>query len=209
MKKGGDILSKNKKEPMNHNRIKEVRLEKHKTQKDLAKLLNVSEQAISYYEKARREPPLKSWVKLADYLGVPVSYLQGLSNINYDNKEERYEKYKVSHPKLDWEKADSSKTIVPIDMSDLQLMVRDDTLKNFEIISSAFLQMSDTLFPEQTKELKKKLSNMDEYRASDLVHYITLTFTLLLDDNSKRDKLISLLNDYDLELMDNDDTLPF
>ena len=57
MKKGGDILSKNKKEPMNHNRIKEVRLEKHKTQKDLAKLLNVSEQAISYYEKALREPP--------------------------------------------------------------------------------------------------------------------------------------------------------
>lgn len=209
MKKGGDILSKNKKEPMNHNRIKEVRLEKHKTQKDLAKLLNVSEQAISYYEKALREPPLKSWVKLADYLGVPVSYLQGLSNINYDNKKERYEKYKASHPKLDWEKTDSSKTIVPIDMSDLQLMVRDDTLKNFEIISSAFLQMSDTLFPEQTKELKKKLSNMDEYRASDLVHYITLTFTLLLDDSSKRDKLISLLNDYDLELMDNDDTLPF
>lgn len=80
MKKGGDILSKNKKEPMNHNRIKEVRLEKHKTQKDLAKLLNVSEQAISYYEKALREPSLKSWVKLADYLGVSISYLQGVDD---------------------------------------------------------------------------------------------------------------------------------
>lgn len=72
-------MPKNKKEPMNHNRIKEVRLKKHKTQKDLAELLNVSEQAISYYEKALREPPLKSWVKLADYLGVSIPYLQGVS----------------------------------------------------------------------------------------------------------------------------------
>lgn len=72
-------MSKNKKEPMNNNRIKEVRLAQHKTQKDLAKLLGVSEQAIAYYEKALREPPLASWVKMADYLDVSVPYLQGVS----------------------------------------------------------------------------------------------------------------------------------
>ncbi len=73
-------MSKNKNEPMNNNRIKEVRLSKHKTQKDLSKLLGVSEQAIAYYEKALREPPLRSWIKLANYLGVSVSYLQGISD---------------------------------------------------------------------------------------------------------------------------------
>lgn len=69
----------NKNTPMNGNRIKEIRLSQHKTQKDLAKLLNVSEQAIAYYEKALREPPLKTWVKLAKYFGVSVSYLTGVS----------------------------------------------------------------------------------------------------------------------------------
>lgn len=64
---------------MNNNRIKEIRLAQHKTQKDLAKLLGVSEQAIAYYEKAQREPSLKSWVKLADYLDVSTPYLQGIS----------------------------------------------------------------------------------------------------------------------------------
>ena len=72
-------MSQNKKAPMNNNRIKEVRLAQHKTQKDLAKLLGVSEQAIAYYEKALREPPLASWIKMADYLNVSVSYLQGIS----------------------------------------------------------------------------------------------------------------------------------
>lgn len=75
------VLSKNKKERMNNNRIKEIRLSQHKTQKDLAKLLGVSEQAIAYYEKALREPPLKTWLKLANFFNVPVSYLQGVSNI--------------------------------------------------------------------------------------------------------------------------------
>ena len=72
---------------MNNNRIKEVRLSKHKTQKDLAKLLGVSEQAIAYYEKALREPPLSSWVKMAEYLDVPTPYLQGVSGYTKDESD--------------------------------------------------------------------------------------------------------------------------
>lgn len=75
-----NIVAQSKKEPMNNNRIKEIRLKQHKTQKDLAKLLNVSEQAIAYYEKAMREPSLSTWVKLANYFNVPMSYLTGVSN---------------------------------------------------------------------------------------------------------------------------------
>lgn len=73
-------LGQGKKEPMNNNRIKEIRLKQHKTQKDLAKLLNVSEQAIAYYEKAMREPTLSTWLKLANYFNVPMSYLTGVSD---------------------------------------------------------------------------------------------------------------------------------
>lgn len=64
------------------NRIKELRVEKHKTQKEIAEFLNITEQALSYYERGLREPKLKTWQALANYFDVPVSYLTGLYNTN-------------------------------------------------------------------------------------------------------------------------------
>lgn len=64
-------------------RIKELRKEKNLSQKDLAKKLNISQQAISLYEKGNRELKLETWQKLADYFNVSVPYLQGLDQIWY------------------------------------------------------------------------------------------------------------------------------
>lgn len=61
------------------NRIKELRVEKHKTQKEIAKFLNITEQALSHYERGLREPKLKTWQALANYFDVSVPYLQGIS----------------------------------------------------------------------------------------------------------------------------------
>ena len=87
------------KQPKNRNRIKELRLEQHKTQKDLANYLNVTPQAIAYYEKGFREPPLKYWQKLSEFFNVPPSYLQGLSNNKNDWLENlpRYPIYKLKN----------------------------------------------------------------------------------------------------------------
>ena len=65
---------------LNHNRIKELRLQYKKTKRDLAKYLNVSEQAIAYYEQGKREPKIETWEKLASFFKVPPSYLMGLTN---------------------------------------------------------------------------------------------------------------------------------
>lgn len=59
------------------NRIKELRLNNNKTQKDLAKYLNVSKQAIAYYEQGKRNPKPENWQALADYFNVSVPYLRG------------------------------------------------------------------------------------------------------------------------------------
>ena len=65
------------KEALNHNRINELRLNNNKTQKDIADYLGLTEQAIAYYEKGKRNPKPETWQALADFFGVSVPYLQG------------------------------------------------------------------------------------------------------------------------------------
>ena len=69
-----------KEAPANRNRIKQLRLERHKTQKEIGKAIGLSDRAIAHYEKGIREPKLETWFKLSDYFNVPVSYLQGIGN---------------------------------------------------------------------------------------------------------------------------------
>lgn len=68
------------------NRIKELRKNKHITQGELADYLGISTQAISLYERNEREPKLATWQKLADFFGVGVGYLQGLTEIRDTHK---------------------------------------------------------------------------------------------------------------------------
>lgn len=84
------------------NRIKDLRIEKHKTQKDIAKFLNITEQALSYYERGLREPKLKTWQALAKYFNVPIPYLQGIGVSKYEMcdylLDEFYSEEKIKNP---------------------------------------------------------------------------------------------------------------
>ena len=59
------------------NRIKEIRLQKKVSQKDLAEAIDITRQAISLYEKNLRTPSPKVWQALADFFGVSVDWLKG------------------------------------------------------------------------------------------------------------------------------------
>ncbi len=72
------LLTEDKKLPQN--RIAELRKKKKLSQAQLAKETGLTRQAISLYEISKREPKLETWIKLADFFDVPVSYLQGISN---------------------------------------------------------------------------------------------------------------------------------
>lgn len=63
-----------------HNRIAELRKEKHLTIQQLADEIGVANGTISRYEKGSREPKLETWIKLADFFDVPISYITGASN---------------------------------------------------------------------------------------------------------------------------------
>lgn len=62
------------------NRIKELRLERHKTQKEVGKAVGMTDRAIAHYENGIREPKLETWMKLAEFFNVPISYITGVSD---------------------------------------------------------------------------------------------------------------------------------
>ena len=59
------------------NRLKECRIDKSKTQKDVADYLGISERGYQNYEIGKREPKIETLNKLADYLNVSIDYLTG------------------------------------------------------------------------------------------------------------------------------------
>ncbi len=59
-------------------KIKELRLENHLSQKDLATVLSVSNKTISHWEANYTEPPLQMVVQLKNYFRV--SYEELLEN---------------------------------------------------------------------------------------------------------------------------------
>ena len=62
-------------------RLKELRNERHITQDELAKKLNVANGTIGNYEGGKREPKkLKDLENIADFFNVDLDYLVGRTN---------------------------------------------------------------------------------------------------------------------------------
>ena len=60
-----------------YSRIRDLREDKDKTQKDIATLLNMQLTVYQRYERGEREIPLWAAIKLADYYEVTLDYLVG------------------------------------------------------------------------------------------------------------------------------------
>lgn len=60
-------------------RLRQLRKENKLTQRDLAKLLNVSDRTIGYYESSERTPGPDAIVKLSNFFNVSTDYLLGKS----------------------------------------------------------------------------------------------------------------------------------
>lgn len=68
-------------------RLKECRKAKKENQEDLAKILNVQRQIISYYETGTRTPNIEDLAILAKHFDTTVDYLIGLSDVKSTNIE--------------------------------------------------------------------------------------------------------------------------
>lgn len=64
-------------------RLKELRKQKHISQTDLAKALNMKQTTISSYEKGKTQPPIEVLIDMANYFNVSLDYLL---ERQYENK---------------------------------------------------------------------------------------------------------------------------
>ena len=63
-----------------YKRIKELREDKDLTQKEIAKILMISQTTYSRYETGALDIPSQTLIKLADIFMVSIDYLVGRSN---------------------------------------------------------------------------------------------------------------------------------
>ena len=63
-----------------YRRVRDLREDHDKTQKEIALLLNMQTTVYQRYERGERELPLWAAIKLADIYGVSLDYLVGRTN---------------------------------------------------------------------------------------------------------------------------------
>ena len=65
---------------MIYKRIRDLREDKDITQKEMAKILNCSQQVYSNYELGQRDVPTYILIKLSNFHKVSVDYILGISD---------------------------------------------------------------------------------------------------------------------------------
>lgn len=78
-------------------RLKELRIEKQITQRELASLLQLSPSTIAMYETGQRMPDPETLQRIADFFSVSTDYLLGRTDIRNPYIPEEYaKKHKVT-----------------------------------------------------------------------------------------------------------------
>ena len=67
-------------EILKYERIRDMRVDRGLTQRQIAELLNVSQNTYSQYEIVVTRYPLDDVIKLAEYYNVSIDYLVGLTD---------------------------------------------------------------------------------------------------------------------------------
>lgn len=208
-----------KEAPANQNRIKQLRLEQHKTQKEVGKAIGLSDRAIAHYEKGIREPKLETWIKLANFFDVPVSYLQGISDDrNYKSLYNEFAELHNLMDKLDENSSDSNLKEVEDKISEID---KKQGLDDFSLLYIA-MEKSNAGF----LNTENIINSLPRKQLQDVFDIVSGVYSLALNAaNGEKisqkyyKKIKQLYSDYLVEDMNNeiekmdssskDDNLPF
>ncbi|MBH5316716.1 helix-turn-helix transcriptional regulator [Paenibacillus sp. GSMTC-2017] len=94
-------------------RLRNLRLDKKKTQKDMADFLGITRQGYGNYESGKTEPDQKTINALADYFNTSIDYLYGRSdNVQPDLTDQlNHSSSKTKHDEGHEQRADSEANI--------------------------------------------------------------------------------------------------
>ncbi len=153
--------------------LKELREKSRISQKELADYLGISQNAVSLYEIGKREPNIKTLIKLSDYFNVSVDYLLGhiystngktdiqsqLKNLinkrNYYQK--LYEDIKVYGEQTITTKTDENGIITEVEKADMKSLASEAMeefkhLKDFEKVE-LYLMLLEQQIKKQYSQL--------------------------------------------------------
>jgi len=154
------------------NRLKELRKDKNKSQKEIAELLEVNEKTISRWEKGERPIKTDKAQQLADYFGVSVGFLLGNDEVPKEFIEEL--ELQLDHVLTQTEKEDLENnpelknhylSIVRNRLLHNQRKEVEKTAQEFDedfirLLKKYSIYLSDNQI-EQIKELMKTMSNIN------------------------------------------------
>ncbi|OYS05476.1 helix-turn-helix domain-containing protein [Lactobacillus johnsonii] len=168
------------------NRLKQLRKEKGLTLDEIQNKTGIKRGTYNNYENGVTEPKLETWQKLADFFGVSVPYLQGISDIEDLEPVSTFEKFFASLEKT----PDGKSVKVPV--NEMLALSNGLELKTFLKINNAIIsKQNGELSENDFKKYSKIVSHLDKNdfpSIGDVNFYMTNFYEIMLDEINKDKK---------------------
>ena len=154
------------------NRLKELRNQRGLTLDDIEAQTGIKRGTYSNYENNKTEPKLATWQKLADFFGVSVTYLQGISKIKNASDLEKIADIisKTKSPEI------VKKQYEVIPQNEMVSSAYEATMKQFNEFYSAVFNSNSILEAcedSDEDEYSKICSNIDDVGTLGDINYVT------------------------------------
>lgn len=143
------------------NKLREARKIKGLTLKEVAEDVGIADNTLQQYETEKREPKKETWIKLADYYCVPVSYLMGLPDglVQHINKSQAMTFEELHEAIIQW--------------AEDRNMIKPDRLTGLAQLAKV---------TEELGELSAGINKNDEDKTKDSLGDIMVTLIILAQD---------------------------
>lgn len=189
---------------MVQNRIRKLRKEKDLTLKELSQKLKekgtpLSASSLIKYERGERNPKLETWLKLAEFFDVSVSYLQGTSDVRSSIDKMKVDDLKRSGQNAIWLEEDAEKLLENYSSVSAENLTYQQ-LKTLTALSSRFNSLVGSLVEYNSYKSLEALKNVVT-----TLGIITAQYRVLYEEPEKLEKkIIPMLNSFLIELKRNE-----
>ena len=148
-------------------RIKKIRLEKGITQKQLAELLNTSQQNLAQYESGKRNPKIETLQKIADALDMPLIFL-----VEDDLLDAAILPYEDSEGKLIDEKVNEIMTNKEISLEEKTIKI-EELMTQLQIIENYHFDNANRAYEYMVNKLFEQLNQTGKDKALEHIKMLT------------------------------------